>query len=58
MTAKLDEKRRRRLEDSIPLGRFGSPDEVAQAVLFLLAENSGFITGEVIQIDGGLGLVG
>ena len=58
MTAKLDEKRRSRLEDSIPLGRFGSPDEVAQAVLFLLTGNSGFITGEVIQIDGGLGLVG
>ena len=58
MTAKIEEKYRGRLEDSIPLGRFGNPDEVSEAVLFLLSDESGFITGEVIEIDGGLGLLG
>lgn len=58
MTAKLDEKYRKRLNEFIPSGRFGTPDEVAKVVLFLLSDESGYITGEVIQIDGGLGLLG
>lgn len=58
MTAKLDEKYRKRLNELIPSGRFGTPDEVAKVVLFLLSDESGYITGEVIQIDGGLGLSG
>ena len=56
MTAEFQEKYRKRLHDLIPLGRFGTPDEVARAVLFLVGEESGYITGEVIQIDGGLGI--
>jgi 3-oxoacyl-[acyl-carrier protein] reductase len=56
MTADFQEKYRKRLHDLIPLGRFGTPDEVARAVLFLVGEESGYITGEVIQIDGGLGI--
>lgn len=58
MTAKLDEKYRKRLNETIPGGRFGTPDEVARVVVFLLSDESKYITGEVIQIDGGLGLVG
>jgi 3-oxoacyl-[acyl-carrier protein] reductase len=56
MTAEFQEKYRKRLYGLIPLGRFGTPDEVARAVLFLVGEESGYITGEVIQIDGGLGI--
>lgn len=56
MTAEFQEKYRKRLNDLIPLGRFGTPEEVARAVLFLVGEESGYITGEVIQIDGGLGI--
>jgi 3-oxoacyl-[acyl-carrier protein] reductase len=40
----------------IPLGRFGTPDEVAQVVVFLVSDASQYITGQVIQIDGGLGI--
>lgn len=58
MTARLDEKYRKRLDESIPSGRFGTPDEVAKVVVFLLSDQSKYITGEVIQIDGGLGLLG
>ena len=40
----------------IPLGRFGKPEEVASLVSFLAGENSGYITGQIIGIDGGAGL--
>ena len=40
----------------IPLGRFGMADEVAKAVTFLAGDESGYITGQVIQIDGGLAM--
>ncbi len=58
MTAALDEKYKNKLLNTIPLGRFGATDEVADVVVFLLSDRSKYITGEVIQIDGGLGLLG
>ncbi len=54
MTSNLKEEVRRKFIESIPLGRFGLAKEVAKAVLFLLSDNSGYITGQVIKIDGGL----
>jgi len=51
MTADLDEKA---LKTLIPAGRFGKPEEVAELVGFLASENAGYITGEVISINGGL----
>lgn len=38
---------------SIPEGRLGAPDEVAEAIFYLAAENSGFINGEILNINGG-----
>jgi 3-oxoacyl-[acyl-carrier protein] reductase len=45
---------RKSLLDLVPVGRLGTPEEVAEAVLFLAAETSGFITGEVLDINGGI----
>jgi NAD(P)-dependent dehydrogenase (short-subunit alcohol dehydrogenase family) len=42
-----------RIRSLIPAGRWGSPEEVADAVVFLSAPQSGFITGEVLTVDGG-----
>ena len=58
MTAALPEKYRERLLGSIPVGRFGEPAEVARVVVFLASELSSYITGQVLQIEGGLGLAG
>ena len=38
----------------IPFGRFGKPEEVARVVTFLASEKSGYITGQVLKVDGGL----
>jgi 3-oxoacyl-[acyl-carrier protein] reductase len=39
-----------------PLGRFGKPEDIAGAVRFLCSDEAGFITGEVLLVDGGLGM--
>jgi 3-oxoacyl-[acyl-carrier protein] reductase len=41
------------IEQSIPIGRLGKPEEIAQAVAFLVSEGAGFMTGVALQIDGG-----
>ncbi len=54
MTAKLPEDVQKKMLSLIPLGRFGEPKDVANLALFLSSENSSYITGQVIQIDGGM----
>jgi len=56
MTAVLSKTYRDKAMQMVPLGRFGTADEVAQAVVFLASTESQYITGQVIQIDGGLGI--
>lgn len=43
----------RRFLAGVPMGRFGSPDEIATAIEFLLSEDAGFITGQTLFVDGG-----
>jgi 3-oxoacyl-[acyl-carrier protein] reductase len=54
MTDALNEKAKEEYGKSIPLGRFGTTEEVANLTCFLLSRASSYITGEVIKIDGGL----
>ena len=42
------------LEDETPVGRIGKPEEVAKTILFLASENADFITGQVLNVDGGM----
>jgi 3-oxoacyl-[acyl-carrier protein] reductase len=54
MTAVLDDKQRDAMMSNIPLGRAGSDMEVAHAVAFLASDNAGYITGAVLDVNGGL----
>lgn len=56
MTGTLSGKYKERLLEVIPAGRFATPEEVARVVIFLVSDKSQYITGQVIQIDGGLGM--
>lgn len=54
MTGKLDEKTIQLWRDAIPLKRGGRPEDVAEACVFLGCDMSSYITGQVIQVDGGM----
>lgn len=54
MTAFLTPEDRDALADETPLGRMGTPEEVADAIFFLASQESRFVTGQVLQADGGM----
>lgn len=54
MTAALDEKVKAKMLEQIPLGRLADPEEVAEAVCFLASPQAGYITGQVLGVNGGL----
>lgn len=54
MTEKLDEETKKNIISQIPLSRFGTPMDVANLVLFLSSDESSYITGQVISVNGGL----
>lgn len=54
MTENLDEQVKQAFIDMIPAKRFGTPEEVAQVVKFLLSDESAYITGQVINVNGGM----
>jgi len=53
MSSQWSEERRKEIIASIPLGRLGRPEDVAEAVLFLASESASFITGEILDVNGG-----
>lgn len=56
MTGKLSEEVIESYSKAIPLGRMGSPEDVAAAVLFLSSEQASYMTGQIITVDGGMTL--
>lgn len=53
MSAEWSEEKRREIVEAIPLKKLGQPEDVAQAVLFLASDKAGFITGEILDVNGG-----
>ena len=56
MTAVLSEKVKEGAVAQIPLGKFGEPEDIANAVAFLASDNARYITGQVLAVDGGMAM--
>ncbi len=56
MTAALDGIRRDQITSVVPLGRMGTPEEVAAVIAFLASDAAAYVTGAVVPVDGGLGM--
>jgi 3-oxoacyl-[acyl-carrier protein] reductase len=56
MTAVLKEEYKSKALEQVPLGRFAKPTEIAEVALFLISSKASYITGQVIQVDGGLAI--
>jgi 3-oxoacyl-[acyl-carrier protein] reductase len=54
MTAELGEEAQKRLVEQIPLARLGEARDIADAVLFLASDQAGYITGQVLHVNGGM----
>lgn len=54
MTASINDEMRKKMVDNIPLARLGTPEEVANAVVFLASDSAAYITGEVLKVNGGM----
>ncbi|MCH5209518.1 MAG: SDR family oxidoreductase, partial [Oscillospiraceae bacterium] len=54
MNKNLSEEDIKSLEDETPIGRIGKPEEIAKTILFLASENADYITGQVLNVDGGM----
>ena len=52
-SSETGEQRKKMISNAVPLGRFGTPYEIAKAVVFLASEDASFITGVVLPVDGG-----
>jgi 3-oxoacyl-[acyl-carrier protein] reductase len=57
MTAKLPEEQRARLGAAIPAGRFGSPADVAAAIVYLASAQAAYVTGQTLHVNGGMAML-
>ena len=57
MTEMLDEKQREKLLGQVPIGRLGTPDEVASAVIYLATSEASYLTGSTLHVNGGMAMI-
>ena len=57
MTEALSAEQRQRLDTAIPMGRVGTPDEVAACVLFLASDEARYVTGHTLHVNGGMAMI-
>ena len=57
MTSGLADEIKEQMQTSIPMGRFGTPEDVANMVCFLASEEAGYITGQTFNVDGGMVMI-
>src|SRR5215475_10456954 len=56
-SSETGEQRRKMISAAVPLGRFGTPEEIAKAVVFLASDDSSYVTGAELFVDGGFAQV-
>lgn len=57
MTEALDDGQKEKINGTIPMGRMGSPEEIASAVAYLASDEAGYVTGATIHVNGGMAMV-
>jgi 3-oxoacyl-[acyl-carrier protein] reductase len=57
MTEALSEEQKKALFERIPAGRFGTPEDVAAAVVFLASNEAAYVTGQSLHVNGGMAMV-
>ncbi len=57
MTEALSDEQRQRLANVIPMGRVGTPDEVAACVVFLASDEARCVTGHTLHVNGGMAMI-
>jgi 3-oxoacyl-[acyl-carrier protein] reductase len=57
MTGKLDETQRQAAAQAIPMGRMGTPDDVAAAVVYLASPEAAYVTGQTLHVNGGMAMI-
>jgi 3-oxoacyl-[acyl-carrier protein] reductase len=57
MTEALTSEQKQRISEKIPMGRLGSPEDVAASVVFLASDQAGYITGQTIHVNGGMAMI-
>lgn len=57
MTERLNEKQREAILGRVPVGRLGSPAEIASAVVYLASDEAGYVTGQTLHVNGGMAMI-